>query len=66
MMKRFFLRRSNIVDPEDINKQTAEVNLKLEREGPRMNALATWLENRKDKNGFGTDFEYTLRPKGAA
>ncbi len=61
-----FIRRSHRVDPQELNRQTEEVKAKLEREGPRMNALATYLERRRMQNGFGTDFEYTLRPKGAS
>ncbi len=63
MMKKFFSRRAPRVDPEELNRQSAEINEQLEREGPRMNALATYLERRRLQNGFGTDFEYTLRPR---
>lgn len=58
-----FLRRSVRVDPEELNRQTEEVQAKLDREGPKMHALATYLERRRMQNGFGTDFEYTLRPR---
>jgi len=61
MKKRF--RLAQRVDPEDLNKQTEEINATLKREGPRMNAIASYLEWRTGKNGFGTDFEFTLRPK---
>lgn len=32
---------------------------------PKVNAITSWLDNRKNQNGFGEDFEYTLRPKEA-
>ena len=51
------------VDPKELNKQTEEVNATLHRDGPKMNAIASYLEKRKDQNGFGSDFEYTLQPK---
>lgn len=63
MMKKFLSRRTPRVDPEELNRQSAEINEQLEREGPRMSALATYLERRRLQNGFGTDFEYTLRPR---
>lgn len=53
------------VDPQELVKQATEINEKLEREGPRLTALATYLERRRLQNGFGTDFEYTLRPREA-
>lgn len=57
------LRRNPRVDPTELDKQTDAVNATLKREGPRMNNIAAYLEKRKDQNGFGSDFEYTLRPK---
>lgn len=62
-MIRVFFRRENRVDPSELNRQTKAVNETLRREGPRMNAIASYLEKRKDQNGFGSDFELTLRPK---
>jgi hypothetical protein len=62
---KLFSRRPPKVDPAELDKQTAEVLEKLDREGPHMNALAAYLERRKNQNGFGDDFEYTLRPKEA-
>lgn len=32
----------------------------LQAQEPRVNALVAWLNNRKMKNGFGEDFEWTL------
>lgn len=51
------------VDPEELNKQTEEINAKLKRDEPRMNSIASYLEWRTGRNGFGRDFELTLRPK---
>ena len=53
------------VDPQVLIEQATEIKEKLEREGPRLTALASYLEKRRLQNGFGTDFEYTLRPKEA-
>jgi hypothetical protein len=55
---------ANSVDPQELVKQATEIKEKLEREGPRLTALAAYLERRRLQNGFGSDFEYTLRPKG--
>lgn len=54
---RKFSERKSRVDPEDLNKQTAKIEAHLEAEGPRMNAIATYLEWRGTRNGFGEDFE---------
>ena len=61
----FFKRREAKVNVEELHQQTAEVNEFLEKEGPRMSAVATWLNNRKGQNGLGEDFDITFYPKGA-
>ena len=63
MIKKFLSRRTPRVDPDELDRQSQEINEKLEREGPRMATVATFLERRRLQNGFGTDFEYTLRPR---
>ena len=63
-LRRLF-RRPLRVDPAELNQQTAEVNAKLNSEATRMHVVAKYLEQRKKQNGFGTDFEYTLRQRGA-
>jgi len=38
---------------------------RVEEQAPRVNNLVAWLEARKLRNGFGTDFEWTLaNPRG--
>ena len=60
-----FIRRDPKVDVEELDQQTAEVNEFLEKEGPGMSAVATWLNNRKGQNGLGEDFDITFYPRGA-
>lgn len=60
----FFKRREAKVNVEELHQQTAEVNEFLEKEGPRMSAVATWLKNRKGQNGLGEDFDITFYPRG--
>jgi hypothetical protein len=62
VIKKLF-QRDQRVDPSELDKQTEEVNAILERDDAKMNAIASYLEKRKNQNGFGTDFEFTLRPK---
>lgn len=62
---RFRSKPEQAVDPEALIIQATEIKEKLEREGPRLTALASYLEKRRLQNGFGSDFEYTLRPKEA-
>lgn len=63
-MIRFFKRREPQVDVEELKQQTAAVNEFLEKEGPRMSAVAAWLNNRKGQNGLGEDFDITFYPRG--
>lgn len=42
----------------------AEESLELVKaQQPRVNLITAYLERRKNQNGFGEDFEFTLRPK---
>ena len=59
-----FKRRNPKVNVEELHQQTAEVNEFLEKEGARMSAVATWLNNRKGQNGLGEDFDITFYPRG--
>lgn len=43
-------------------KEAAE---QLSSQKTQVHAVAAWLERRANQNGFGEDFEYTLRPRGA-
>lgn len=61
----FFKRHEAKVNVEELHQQTTEVNEFLEKEGPRMSAVATWLNNRKGENGLGEDFDITFYPRGA-
>lgn len=66
MMKFFGRNRRDKVDPDELNRQTAEVNEFLENEGPRVSAVAAWLNNRKGQNGLGEDFDITFYPRGVS
>lgn len=63
-MIKIFGRRAK-VDPDVLDRQTAEVNEFLEQEEPRMTALASFLNNRRGQNGLGEDFDVTFYPRGA-
>lgn len=64
MIKLFGHRPSPQVDPNELDRQTAEINDYLEKEGPRMKFVASWLQNRKGQNGLGEDFDITFYPRG--
>jgi hypothetical protein len=53
------------LDPEQLTAQADASMRRVAEQQPHVNALTSWLENRKNQNGFGEDFEYTLRPKEA-
>ena len=48
----------------DVMIRKAEASLRLtESQQPQVDRLTSWLKTRENQNGFGEDFEYTLRPK---
>lgn len=50
-------------DPDALIRK-AEASLRQTRnQQPHVDRMTSWLENRNIQNGFGEDFEYTLRPK---
>lgn len=63
MIKIFGRRHKSVVDPDELDRQTAEVNEYLAEKGPQMNFVSNWLENRKGQNGFGEDFDITFYPR---
>lgn len=64
-MSFFKRRKAQKLNVEELQQQTAAVNEFLEKEGPRMSAVAAWLNNRKGQNGLGEDFDITFYPRGA-
>jgi len=46
-------------------KPTEEAAEQLRSQKSQVNAVSSWLENRKQQNGFGEDFEVSLIPRGA-
>lgn len=52
------------VDPAELERQTAEINEYLDKEEPRMTALASFLNHRRGQNGLGEDFDVTFYPRG--
>lgn len=48
---------------KDVRKSADDAAKQLQSQKAQVNRTASWLERRKEQNGFGTDFEYTLRPK---
>ena len=62
-MIKVFGRRPPKVDPDELNRQTAEVNAFIDEQSPKMSAVAKWLINRSGQNGFGEDFDITCYPR---
>lgn len=62
----YFIKRknkSNRSDPDALVRK-AEASLRqTESQQPHVDRITMWLRNRDNQNGFGEDFEYTLRPK---
>lgn len=65
MIKIFGRRHAPKVDPDELDRQTAEINEYLKENEPRMKFVANWLDNRRGQNGLGEDFDVTFYPRGA-
>ena len=63
MIKIFGRRHKPKVTAEELDRQTAEIEEYLHKEGPRMSLIANWLEQRKGQNGLGEDFDITFYPR---
>lgn len=50
-------------DPDDLIRKAEASIRQTERQQPQVDRLTSWLKTRENQNGFGEDFEYTLRPK---
>lgn len=59
------LSRKDRAKIKELRKAEQEAAAKLNSQKTRVTAVATWLHNRTNQNGFGVDFEYTLRPRGS-
>ena len=57
------LGRPERPNPEDLIEQAEESLRKTEGQQAYVDRITTWLKTRENQNGFGEDFEYTLRPK---
>lgn len=62
----YFTKRKNEIpgtDPDALIRK-AEASLRqTESQQPHVDRITSWLKHRESQNGFGEDFEYTLRPK---
>lgn len=53
------------IDPDELERKATDSLAKVRSQQPRVNAFTSYLVRRKEENGFGEDFEYTLRAKEA-
>lgn len=60
---KLFKKREPRIDTDALERQADESLQKTREQQPYVNALTAWLNNRKDDNGLGEDFEITLRPR---
>ena len=59
-----WFKKKNHVDPDELAKKAEEAASQIRDQQQHVNSITAYLINRKMTNGFGTDFEYTLKPKG--
>lgn len=60
-----YIKRNERVDIDALDRKAEESIEQTVANQPKVNAVTSWLERRQNQNGFGEDFEYTLRPKEA-
>lgn len=48
-----------------LSKSTEAAAEQLRKQEPKVNSIYSYLKRRELENGFGDDFEYTLRPRRA-
>jgi hypothetical protein len=58
-----FFRKKNQVEIKDAHKSADDAAEQLKSQRILVTTTSAWLARRKEQNGFGTDFEYTLRPR---
>lgn len=63
MERRWLRKHDPQVDPEELMRMAASSLEETRRRQPYVNFLTEYLERRKGQNGFGQDFEITLRPR---
>ena len=59
-----FKRTKSSVNLDELNQQADTADALVESNEPHVSALNAWLVWRTNKNGFGDDFEYSLKPRG--
>lgn len=57
--------KKNKAKINDARKSANDAAEQLKAQRSIVNSTSLWLSRRKELNGFGTDFEYTLRPRGS-
>lgn len=58
-------RKKNKKKIKELRQIQEQAELQLRGQRPEVHGIANWLTRRRDQNGFGMDFEYTLRPRGS-
>ena len=65
MSPKWFSKRTPRVDPDEMNRVAEESLAETREKQSHVNALTSYLSERKGQNGFGEDFEITLIPRSA-
>ena len=58
-------KKRHRLDPADVDKKADESLEYSAQNEDKVNVIIDFLQKRKNQNGFGEDFEITLRPKEA-
>lgn len=65
MIRSWSSKHPSRIDPDEVERVATDSLAKVRKQQPLVNALTSYLERRDDQDGFGEDFEYTLRTKEA-
>lgn len=64
-MIRWLRKQQPRVDPDELAMKAERSLNATEAKQEHVDKLTGWLDKRKNQNGFGEDFEYTLKPRRA-
>lgn len=65
MSPKWLKKRAPRVDPDEMSRVAEESLRETRNQQAHVNALTSYLNNRRGQNGFGEDFEITLNPRSA-
>ena len=63
---KWFNKHPDRIDPDELTRKADQSILETRAKQPHVNRLTSYLDKRKNQNGFGDDWEITWQPRGAS